>query len=682
MWTHMALAPLGVFALEPLPPADEIADRLGARRAGAHGWRLPHLCAGEHHAAPIGANPGFSLRRLDDGTAGVKCFYGCPDSSAYAALRRALGIAAPPPDTAASATRAAAVRRRDDDRPPVTAAEARRRNDAARNHPPGGVALIAGTGWPRLHQPQRSYAELLDGISPRWTAWCDYTLADGQPDTAFRRFPAPRAGAKSLWATKVTDAPRRDHRGMHPAFWDNPAAAQGDPVVVVEGEKAAAALASAQPAGWRIASGGAESLLRSLAPDTLLPAPRVLIWPDADTPGIIAGAGLAQRLIDAGAAPQGIILMDTADVIAAARLYDPAMDTDGIDAADIPPELCIALLNSAGKQGGDSIAGGDRVLRRPQRTRDEYCVSIRAMIECQDSTGAGAVIPILCRECDRCVAYLRRCDTARYAFGRESGPQSIIRYPYDTPAECRQVVRAIHGAVKRHNDTANRPSVQLRNGHSLVMAFAAPLPDDCASAIERLLERAGKGTLERRRELTPPQFYGLVPAARRQHTHLDGDNDGAALLSVVFSDEWPAFTAPARDYAYTDGAVLDLDTTAPPDTRDLHTPQTIARRKLGREWSAFANATDWLATCHTDIPMELWRALETAAVATPAEKYGVATEIRAATGYAGPVALLVDALTGDRQCHRLVRQRVAGLPPELITPPKPELRRRRRFAKR
>lgn len=677
----MAYAPpLDTRVWEPLPPADEIADRLGARRAGANGWRLPHLCEGKHPSAPIPPNSGFSLLRLPDGTARVTCFYGCPPDTAYAALRYALGIAGAPPDTAASAIRIASPRQQDD-RPQVTAAEARRRNDAARNQPPGAIELIAGTGWPRLRQPQRTYSDLLDGIAAaRWTAWTDYTLADGQPDTLFRRFPA-RAGAKSLWATKATDAAFRQHSGLHPAYWDNPAAGEDDPVVVVEGEKAAAALASAQPAGWRIASGGAESLLRSLALDTLLSAPRVLIWPDNDAPGIIAGAGLAQRMIDAGAAPQDTILIDAADVAAAARLHNPSVDTDGIDAADLPPELVTALIHAGAKRNG-GIAGNDRVLRRPQRTRDEYCVSIRAMIECQDSTGAGAVIPILCRECDGCVAYLRRCDTARYAFGRESGPQSIIRYPYDTPAECRQVVRAIHGAVKRHNDTANRPSVQLRNGHSLVMAFAAPLPDDCASAIERLLERAGKGTLERRRELTPPQFHGLVPAARRQHTHLDGDNDGAALLSVVFSDEWPAFTAPARDYAYTDGAVLDLDTTAPPDTRDLHTPQTIARRKLGREWSAFANSTDWLATCHTDIPLELWRALETAAVATPAEKYGVATEIRAATGYAGPVALLVDALTGDRQCHRLVRQRVAGLPPELITPPKPQLRRRRRFAKR
>ena len=670
--------PPDVRVWEPLPLADEIADRLGARHSGANNWRLPHLCGGEHHSAPIPPNSGYSLLRLPDGGAAVHCFYGCDTASAYAALRRALGNLAPPPDTAASATRAARPRRRDNGRPPVTAAEAARRNYAARNSPPPDMELIDDAGWPRPpYQPQRTYSDLLNGISARWTAWTDYTLADGGIDTTFRRFPA--RGAKTLWTVKPDGAAPRTKRGMHPAFLDNPSAAPDDPVVVVEGEKAAAALAYYQPAGWRIASGGGESLLKSVALDSLLAAPRVMIWPDNDAPGIAAAITLAQRLIDAGKRRRDVILLDTADIAAAARLHDPDIDTDGIDAADIPPELALMLIRDGAKRAGDT-AGNDRVLRRPRRARDEYCVSIRKRIEYQDTTGRGAVQYLSCRDCDGCVAYQRKCDMARYAFGRHSGPQSILTYPYDTPDECRRMVRAVHGIVTRHNDGANRPSVQVRDGIRLVMVFAEQLPPDIAGPVARALERAGKGTLSHN-EMTPPQFHALVPPARKQHTHLSGDGDGAApaLLSVKFSDDWTEFWTPARDYAYGDGVVLDLDSPAPPGTADEHTALVMWRRKRGREWAAFANVADWTAAMRADISAELWDAY--VAADTPAARYEVAAEIRAATGYAGPVTLLTDAITGDRQCHRLLRARVAGSPPELITPPRPELRRTRRFAR-
>lgn len=59
----------------------------------------------------------------------------------------------------------------------------------SKDHPPKGCELLPGTGWPRLTAPGKTYNELLAAIPGEWTAWTDYTLADGRTMTVYQSFP-------------------------------------------------------------------------------------------------------------------------------------------------------------------------------------------------------------------------------------------------------------------------------------------------------------------------------------------------------------------------------------------------------------------------------------------------------------------------------------------------------------
>ena len=56
-------------------------------------------------------------------------------------------------------------------------------------------------------------------------------------------------------------------------------------------------------------------------------------------------------------------------------------------------------------------------------------------------------------------------------------------------------------------------------------------------------------------------------------------------------------------------------------------------------------------------------------VVWPLHVAAAVAKIRAATGYAGPASLLVDCVNGPQECHKLMRNKIAGGWREIAIPP-------------
>ena len=317
-----------------LPNAATVAQRLGGRTVGENDWRIPHVCGGAAPGTSLGDNPGLSVADGDPGLI-VKCFYGCENAAAYAAVSAALGIS---------------------HRPPM---EKSPRLNVTRLRCPNcfteGLTskLIPGTGWPALSCGcGASYDRLLSVVAgEQWTAWAEYMLADGKPRRMVRPYPTGRYGAKSTWAREPAGPdgkrPRRSARELMPLVWGEDV--PGNTLVVVEGEKAAAAGVSAtlNAGGYTPVSTQSAAGMANANYAVLVQGRDVIVWADADEPNVKTGrkAGpeaaqkAASRILDARAVSVRMV-----DPDAAAALVPDTGKRQGADAADVPPDLMRDLL--------------------------------------------------------------------------------------------------------------------------------------------------------------------------------------------------------------------------------------------------------------------------------------------------------------------------------------------------
>ena len=318
-----------------LPDAETVAQSLGGRKAGANDWRLAHLCGGAAPGTPLGNNPGLSVGNAADGGLIVKCFYGCDNADAYAAVRAALGI-----------------ENRRPTRPSITPWL---RCPDCDTHLPAD-RMIPGTGWPALMcSCGTSYDRLISAVvGDPWTAWAEYLLADGKPRRMVRRFP-PRSGkSKTTWEQEP-DGPdgKRPHRaaaGLTPLVWQNDT--PDSILLIVEGEKAGAALVSAavHELGYTTVSTQSAAGMATADYADIVAGRHVIVWPDDDPPnertgrrpGPEAARKAGRRILAAGA-----ISVRLVDSEATAALVPDGGKGKGADAADVPTERIHELLDDA-----------------------------------------------------------------------------------------------------------------------------------------------------------------------------------------------------------------------------------------------------------------------------------------------------------------------------------------------
>lgn len=273
-------------AIDPATYYRERYPELPSLKSGRDGWTKNLPCP--HHEDP---NPSFGVNLK---TGAFRCFgcdanggsvidaemlaTGCTFDAAREALAERYRIT---PD-------ATTTRRRSSPKPKT------RTTDTPT--PPAELAPIppeALAQRPKQHPKHHA-------ASATWT----YTTPTGEPAAFVCRYDQP-SGRKQFapqswtkahgWQWRAPPAPRPLYR------LDQIAARPEVPVLVCEGEKAADAAAELLPEAVTTATmnGANAARLTDLSP---LAGRRVLIWPDADQPGINYARTIAERALEAGAA--------------------------------------------------------------------------------------------------------------------------------------------------------------------------------------------------------------------------------------------------------------------------------------------------------------------------------------------------------------------------------------------
>ena len=301
---------------------------LGGRRSSENDYRIPHLCGGE---TALDDNPGLSLSNGRDGALLVHCHYGCEQSDAFAAVSVALGQ---PRDGGPARVYGDSVVLSLSRCPACDAPgfDARRPHWAQSYAPYLLMSCTAGCSYDSIHRAAAVLVMKRTGHA--WLQRAPYTLADRLPRYRFRRDPA--SGRKGSWES---EGKGRKTAGLAPLLW-----LEGlGPVVLCEGDKAAAALASCA-SGFSVYSAGDSSALKN-ADYSALAGCEVVLWPDNDRSGISAMEQVSRRL-----SAQGCTL----------SRVDHSTVPAGGDAADLPPSGVLLLLSGASPVGpGGAGEDGD-----------------------------------------------------------------------------------------------------------------------------------------------------------------------------------------------------------------------------------------------------------------------------------------------------------------------------------
>ena len=165
-----------------------------------------------------------------------------------------------------------------------------------------------------------------------WRQEAHYWLADGAPRPHLR-FDSGSRPKLQYWSNgEKCEHAGRPVKGLSLLRWARePLAAQGNVSIVVEGEKAAAAIASAG-LDWlyRVFSAGSAAALENCE-FSAMTGNETLLWPDNDEAGLKGMAALGNRLAADGAS---VSVVDLKQV--------PAKQ----DAADLPPSLINTLVDN------------------------------------------------------------------------------------------------------------------------------------------------------------------------------------------------------------------------------------------------------------------------------------------------------------------------------------------------
>lgn len=647
-----------IIAYQPLPPPDAIAHTLAGRKVGENDWRIPHLCGGE---TALGHNPGLTLRRSNRGNTVARCFYGCAPRDTYAAIRRALGIEpgaayTPPPPVELPAQ---PQPRRAFRRPAYPA--------------PQTAPLISGTGWPLL-VGATPYSRQVQSIPGRWTAWTPYTLPDGGRRDKLRRYPAGD-GAKARWDGDTG----RPVAGLTPYVWQD---VTGAPLIIVEGEQAAAAVVSSG-AQYGVASVDGAGAWLTANFSAVVAGRRVVVWADADAVGGYTAGRAVGRILESGA--RAVHWVPTAAVQDAARraagggrwdaldaaLDAPqqdgnarratllalftaaALDAKGADAADVPPAMVDPLIRAAlvaGMPQPDDAQPDDdtRGVILPAIPADMRCQDIgRAILTRWTPDTDRITTPLPCGVCDRCLRWHNRKHRLRYEpCAALFGAQTILKVHMESVQAAAQFRRAQGRRAGDARLTIFSPvAIADGGGIAVTIIYAAPLTPAAARCTELALARAGLDcTLETRR-LTGLEVESLLPDRK---TLRDVDDDGIAgrrYHAVSFSDDWgyPVLER-VDDYAGGDGVIVEVPDGEPRLTQEVVPPAVASRRAtLDPEACATLYAGEWLSQMTAAIPRAAWDALVAVALDPQGDTRPEVERIRQATDYAGPSRLLVQA---------------------------------------
>ena len=555
--------------IRPRFRAEDAAALLNGRRRGA-GFQIP---------CPVhdDRNPSAAIYQRDDGSLAGHCFAGCDFRAVTDAVYAALGIRPgfdddlPPPPAPAPPPDNRAGRRR-----PHTAPPPRRRGYTPYYKPPPGCELLPGTGWPNLYDGQTPYALLLDAIADDWTAWTPYQLADGAPRHNIRRFPR---GA-GIWDSDKG----RPTSGLQPRIWLPPKPGAPLIYILVEGEKAAAAVA-ALVIGLRLPYGvisipGTSHYAR--ADYSAFAGAAVIILPDGDGPrrrketreiiglpvGWTAAQAGANALTAAGAHP---VVVPPLEMRRAARAA--GMPVSGADAADGAP-LDIAEIIA------DAVRQLDAPNPRPTPAPPPVTPPRPYHLQCEIGSGMtirstsanrkAVAIIVECRCCAACREWRRQLIAARFDAGRAAGTVGAMAYiaPLPTAAAAAALRKAenAHGgarwtAISRTEDDA---------AFALRIVYLDALDADAADLMRRRIADRGLPLpeLESAVYIGGEDIARWTPDARRYYPdgaggwlpHKPDDwqkGQGGAINAVGFSRNWPARAyRPDIDYGVGPGRLV------------------------------------------------------------------------------------------------------------------------------
>ena len=270
------------------PPGDGFLDlavsRYGGRRDGPHSSLVP--CPAHRSSSSDGD---LHLTVTDEGALLAHCFsQECSFDDILSALR-ADGLLAPPGHAGGAATGTGAGRNAGRDQERHLAAVYRRSDS-------GTLKRAYRRDW-RPGEPPCSFGECTSTVVHKH-CWQSRGAASGW--------------LLLLWAPGSVSP---DSAG---------------PVVICEGEKAAAAVTRSGLIGASYVSGAKAAGRADYSP---VSGREVVVWPDADSAGHRAGRTAALRSLEAGAA--------------SVRMVDVSADPQGADAADFPPETVAERVAAA-----------------------------------------------------------------------------------------------------------------------------------------------------------------------------------------------------------------------------------------------------------------------------------------------------------------------------------------------
>ena len=597
----------------PLPPAYEICQRLGGRRmghiSGQPSYRLPHFCDGE---SMMGDNPGL-VAWTQGGRTRVYCHYGCEPKDAEKAVRAALG------DYSSDEPRPYFARTPADETPRP---RPRRPFVEPKYHAPAGYELIPDTGWPLL-QGDGTYSDRLDDIQDVWTAWCSYELADGRSRKILRQFPPQRGVPKCKWDGDVG----RPLRGLTPFLWKNPPA--GAPLVIVEGEKAAAALVSSD-AAVGVASVSSTSGFKNANYRPVVEGQHVIIWPDADDP-VLRQGNLIREGLDAAKAAVPLIQMAGAlsvslvDIELVRSMVPDVSKRDGADAADLASAAIREVLTKIPDFGPNQRANieegpADRPEIRvfmgvsfdhtlidsegrepePPRPPSFWCLNPTWLRTAMASTGDEVEQYLKCGVCAKCIYWYKVLKTRRYSRGVDDETEQTVaslRLPTLTDA-----IRF----RKLLNNMDDAPRVSLvqpdgtAGGWKVTVVFA-----DLSEKRARAFAKRHGATVERG-PVTPDDFIAMLPEKKRF------DEDGVTCAAAAFAGGWraPGYRRGKPRYLTNQGTMVNI---AGQEFKNPPEPFVCENEEIKRlasmdneEEAAYLSAVNWMATADMSRISDFW----------------------------------------------------------------------------
>ncbi|MDZ4688653.1 MAG: DUF3987 domain-containing protein, partial [Planctomycetaceae bacterium] len=289
-----------------MTPVDLVLSRLKTAKRNGKGWSA---CCPAHEDR----NPSLSIWQMDNGSAAVKCFAGCPNDAVLAAIGLTWRDLKPPPD----------------ERPPGCATKPRKPK------PKPGESSPSPPAGPSFATADEAVAALVDRLGPLACDPWPYHSTDGELVGMVCRWDRPD-GTKTIRPVSLIDG-RWRHAGMpepRPLYrW--PDLLADEVVFVCEGEKAADAVRSLGLVATTSPHGAKSADKTDWSP---LAGKQVVILPDNDAPGVQYAETVAALLLSLNPPPRvRIVTLD--GLPNAGDAFDWIEQRDAIDPDQLADQL-------------------------------------------------------------------------------------------------------------------------------------------------------------------------------------------------------------------------------------------------------------------------------------------------------------------------------------------------------